>query len=89
MEFFSEQIGAETITLIYDGEDKPCHLAIRNDKLSLVIVDAEFANPKVLSAELVCHLGYGNACDFLGRCAIPTTSQLWDLNHNGPPGKMQ
>lgn len=87
MQILEGLIDNREIVLIYQGEDRPCHLYVRLtvQDFSTVRLDDEFPNPSKASAFLVSELGYRDACAFLNQHGIPKSSQLWNLNHNGPP----
>lgn len=87
MQVLEGEIENKTVILLYEGEDRPVHLYVRLDVqgFSVVRLDDEFPNPSKASAFLVAELGYRDACAFLASHDIPKTSQLWNLNHNGPP----
>lgn len=75
------------ITIWYDGEDKPCYLKSEIISYGIVRIDDVFPNPVKASAHLASEVGYGPACGILNRAGIPKTSQLWHLNHSGPPAE--
>lgn len=74
------------VTILYEGEDKPCLMSIRYPVFDITRFDADyFNNPVKLSASLRCEMGYMFCRDLLEAHDIPYTSQLWHLNHDGPP----
>ena len=85
--FHSENIDGREVMVLYQGNDKPCHLFVRYvEPINMVVVDREYPNPRMLSADLVARLLYKFACDFLYDHEVPPDSQLWHLNHDGYPG---
>lgn len=85
MQSFEGHIDGKDIVLLYQGEGKPVHLMIAYADFDLIKIDDEFANPVVASAHLRAELTYQGACEFLATHGIPKSSQLWHLNHDGPP----
>lgn len=85
MQSYESEIDDKTIVLLYQGEDKPVHLQVGYQDFDLIIIDDEFANPVIASAHLRSALTYQGACAFLALHGIPKSSQLWHLNHDGPP----
>src|ERR1700748_1008761 len=74
------------VTVIYNGEDKPCHLLIKfMPPIDMLIDRGEFNNPRMLSAQLRSDLSYKDCCDLLFSHDIPKNSGLWALNHDGYP----
>lgn len=73
------------VAILYEGEGKPCYLQISYLKFGFMKIDDVFPNPAMLSASLRCEMGYGFCRDFLEAHKVPYTSQLWHLNHDGPP----
>ncbi len=80
------------VTLLYQGDGKPCYLRVALPRLDIVQIDDVFPNPVVASAFLRSELSYGPAVEFLHLHQVPKTSQLWHLNHSiirrrpGPSG---
>lgn len=85
MELYEAEIDGKLVALLYEGEGRPCHLYVGLPAFDVVVIDVLFPNPVKASAELRCTLGYGPACDFLHQFSVPYESQLWHLNHDGPP----
>lgn len=85
MKTFEGIFAGREIVLLYEGEDKPCHLYSRIVDHDIVRIDDTFPNVRKASAFLASELGYGPACDFLHANEIPYASGLWNLNHSGPP----
>lgn len=85
MQIFESTLEGKEVVLLYEDDYSPCHLYVRLVDFDIVRLDAEFKNARMLSALLASELLYGPACEFLSQHGIPKTSQLWDLNHSGPP----
>lgn len=85
MQMFESTIDGLEVILLYQGEDRPVHLYVRVIAFDLVRIDEEFPNPVVASAFLRAELTYQDARQFLEMHGVPTSSQLWHLNHDGPP----
>lgn len=76
------------VAILYEGEGKPCYLQISYPKLGFMVIDDVFPNPTMLSAALRCEVGAGPSRILLEAHGIPHTSQLWHLNHDGPPKEL-
>lgn len=73
------------VTILFEGEGKPCLMSIRYPAFDVDRFDAAyFDNPVKLSASLRCTMGYQFCREFLEAHGIPQTSQLWHLNHERP-----
>lgn len=85
MQSLEGHFDGKDVVLLYQGEDKPVHLHVSYPAFDIVTYDREFPNPVMASAHLRCALTYKEACTFLATHGIPKSSQLWHLNHDGPP----
>lgn len=83
---FSGVVDGREVHVIYEGEDRPVYLMSRLIVADHTAVDEVFGNLRQASAVLRGELGYGPAYRVLEQSGIPRTSQMWHLNHDGPPG---
>jgi hypothetical protein len=82
-------IGMHNISILVEGENRPCMLSIRHALSQSSIVEDVFPNAKVLSATLRDTIGLQDAITFLVLARISPNSDLWDLNHSRPFPKME
>lgn len=86
MELLQVSIQPYQISILHDGDDKPCYLEIKIDipgKIYMELIKEYFPNPKLLSAVLACEIGLYPARQFLISNRVDAKSQLADLNHCG------
>lgn len=83
MQVFESRIDGKHVVVLYEADNKPCHLYVKLEQFDVVRLDDTFPNAMKLSAFLACELLYGHAVDFLHDHGVPKESQLWHLNHSG------
>lgn len=75
--------GAVKDISIYINDDDCCMDIRLRAPIETTILEQEYPNAQMLSADLRDNLGLGPAMDLLEKNGIPRTHPLWDLNHSG------
>lgn len=71
------------VEILVGHEGRTCYLCIRHHASGVTRRDGLYPNARALSADLRAALGLAPAADWLRAQAVPLTSELYDLNHDG------